>query len=92
MLKTLSDLKSTQMKEKFCHNRSELQSFICQWHNKLVLGNLEKDVEVEMICQITQQLDLPCTTDLVKSVYEQIDILKREVYFLREELSEKIIF
>ena len=42
-----------------------------------------------MKCQITQQLDRPCTTDLVKSVYEQFDILKSEVYFLREELREK---
>ena len=41
--------------------------------------------------QITLQLDLHCTTDLVKSLYEQIDIIKSEVYFLREELREKNI-
>ena len=41
--------------------------------------------------QITQQLDLHCTTDLVKSLYEQIDIIKSGVYFLREELREKNI-
>ena len=41
--------------------------------------------------QINQQLDLHCTTDLVKSLYEQIDIIKSEVYFLREELREKNI-
>ena len=39
--------------------------------------------------QITQKLHFHCTTDIVKSLYEQIDILKGEVYFLREELREK---
>ena len=55
---------------KISHNISELESFISQWHNKLALENLKKDVEVEIKHQITQQLDFHCTTDLVKSLYE----------------------
>ena len=34
--------------------------------------------------QITQKLHFHCTTDIVKSLYEQIDILKGEV--------QKVIF
>ena len=39
--------------------------------------------------QIIQQLDAHCTADLVKSLCEQIDILKSEVYSLREKLRDK---
>ena len=87
--KTPARSKTNTNERKISHNISELESFISQWHNKLVLENLKKDVEVEMKRQIIQQLYLHCTPDLVKSLYEQIDMLKSEVYFLREELREK---
>ena len=87
--KTLVRSKTNTNKNKISHNISELQSFISQWHNRLALENLKKDVKVEMKRQITKQLDLHYTTDLVESLYEQIDILKSEVYFLQEELRVK---
>ena len=59
----------------------EEKTFISQWHNKLARANLKKDILVEMEHQIAQQLDAHSTTDLVKSLYEQIDILKSEVHF-----------
>ena len=37
--------------------------------------------------QIIQQLDAHCTTDPVKTLYEQIDILKSEVAFLQRGKS-----
>ena len=74
------------------HNTSELESFISQWHKNLALENLKKDVVVEMKHQITQQLDAHSTTDLIKSLYEQIYVVKSGIYFLREELREKEIF
>ena len=81
--------KTNTNERKISHNTSELESFISQWHNKLALENLKKDVEVEIKHQITQQLGAYCTTDLVKSLYEQIDILESKVYFWRVELREK---
>ena len=39
--------------------------------------------------QIIQQLDAHGTTDLVKSLYEQIDILKSEVFFARGTKGKK---
>ena len=55
----------------------------------MALENLKRDFVVDMKHQIIQQLDAHSTTDLAKSFYEQIDILKSEVYFLQEELREK---
>ena len=81
--------KTNTNERKISHNTSELESFISQWHNKLALENLKKDVQVEIKHQITQQLGAHCTTDLVKSLYEQTDILESEVYFWRVELREK---
>lgn len=37
--------------------------------------------------QIIQQLDAHCTTDPVKTLYEQIDILRSEVAFLQRGKS-----
>ena len=55
--------------------------------NELALGSLKRDAEMKE--QISQELEAHYNTSLVKSLKEQIDVLLREVYFLREELREK---
>ena len=45
----------------------------------VALGNLKRDVLVEMKHQINQQLDAHSTTNLVEILYGQMDILKSEV-------------
>ena len=75
--KTLAKSKSIQ----------ELESFIDQKCNELALGSLKRDAEIKQ--QISQELEAHYNTSLVKSLKDKIDILQREVYFLREELREK---
>ena len=65
----------------------ELESLIDQICNKLALGSLKRDAEIKQ--QISQELEAHYNTSLVKSLKDKIDILQREVYFLREELREK---
>ena len=55
--------------------------------NEIALGILKRDAEMKE--QISQELEAHYNTNLVKSLKEQIDVLQREVYFLREELREK---
>ena len=68
----------------------ELESFIDQKCNELALSSLKRDAEIKQ--QISQELEAHYNTSLVKSLKDQIDILQSEVYFLREELREKIIY
>ena len=68
----------------------ELESLIDQKCNELALGSLKRDAETKQ--QISQELEAHYNTSLVKSLKDQIDILQSEVYFLREELREKIIY
>ena len=68
----------------------ELESSINQKCNELVVGSLKRDAEIKQ--QTSQELDAHYNTSLVKSLKYQIDILQSEVYFLREELREKIIY
>ena len=58
--------------------------------NKVTLGSLKRDAETKQ--QISEELKVHYNTSLVKSLKGQIDILQSEVYFLREELREKIIY
>ena len=44
------------------------------------LGNLKRDILVEMKHQINQQLDAHSTTNLVEILYGQMDILNNEVF------------
>ena len=67
----------------------ELEVFIDQKCKELALGSLKRDAEMKQ--QISQELEAHYNTSLVRSLKEQIDILQSEVYFLREELREKII-
>ena len=55
----------------------------------VALENPKKDFVVDIKHQIIQQLDAHGTTDLVKSLYEQIDILKSEVFFARGTKGKK---
>ena len=71
--------KTNTNERKILHNVLKLESFVSQWHEKLALENLKKEVKDEMKHQIIQQLDAHCTTDLVKTLYEKIDILKSKV-------------
>ena len=54
------------------------------------LASLKRDAEMKQ--QISQELEAHYNMSLVKSLKEQIDILQGEVYFLREELWEKMIY
>ena len=60
--------KTKTNERKISLNILELDSFISQWHNKLALENLKKDVKVETKHQIAQQLDAHSTADLDKSL------------------------
>ena len=51
-----------------------------------------KVTDAEIKQQISEELEVHYDTSLVKSSKDQIDILQSEVYFLREELREKIIY
>ena len=73
-----------------CKSIQELESFIDQKCKELARSNLKRDAEMKQ--QISQELEAHYNTSLVKSLKEQIDILHSEVYFLREELREKIIY
>ena len=66
----------------------ELESFIDQKCNELALGSLKRDAEIKQ--QISEELEAHYNTSLVKSLKDQIDILQSEVYFLREDLREKM--
>ena len=65
----------------------EVESFIDKKCYELALGSLKRDAEMKQ--QISQELEAHYNTSLVKSLKDKIDILQREVYFLREELREK---
>ena len=54
------------------------------------IGSLKRDAEIKQ--QITRELEAHYNTSLVKSLKDQTDILQSEVYFLGEELREKIIY
>ena len=54
------------------------------------IGSLKRDAEIKQ--QITREFEAHYNTSLVKSLKGQTDILQSEVYFLGEELREKIIY
>ena len=85
--KTRVRSKTNTNERKILHNILKLESFVSQWHEKLALENLKQKVKDEIKHQIIQQLDARCTTDPVKTLYEQIDILKSEVAFLQRGKS-----
>ena len=64
-----------------------MESFIDKICYELALGSLKRDAEMKQ--QISQELEAHYNTSLVKTLKDKIDILQREVYFLREELRGK---
>ena len=67
-----------------------MESFIDQKCNELAQGTLKREAEMKQ--RISQELEAHYNTSLVKSLKKQIDILQSEIYFLREELRENIIY
>ena len=70
------------------NTRLKLENYMDEKYDQAALNHLKKEILNDVKQKIFNEKD-KVNLELVKSLKEQIDILKSEIYFLREEMKEK---
>ena len=70
------------------NTRLKLENYMDEKNDQAILNHLKKEVLNDVKQQFFNEKD-KVNLELVKSLKEQIDILKNEIYFLHEEMKEK---
>ena len=68
--------------------RLRLENYMDEKYDQAALNHSKKEILNDVKQKIFNEKD-KVNLELVKSLKEQIDILKSKIYFLREELKEK---
>ena len=70
------------------NTRLRLENYMDEKYDQAALNHLKKEILNDVRQQFFNEKD-KVNLELAKSLKEQIEILKREIYFLREEMKEK---